>query len=82
MIIIRNGEIYPTQTFFRDLKIGDTFFDKDGDLCIKVGSIGKTGNTIWFNKEVNAWGTYTSASDKKVVPVEAELNIKEVDKIK
>lgn len=60
------------QTVFDDLRVGDCFMDKDGDICIKTEQDSGIYTTDYRN-----WYPVRMDADEKVVPLEATLTIKE-----
>lgn len=54
-----------SDTMFKDLPIGDWFYDFDGELCIKLNNALGEDNTHLIEKKY----TYTYRGTKEVTPV-------------
>ena len=57
---------------FKDLSVGQTYIDIDGNLAIKTNFKGEDNCITCYN---NKWGVYTECLTDKVTPIEATLTI-------
>jgi hypothetical protein len=64
-------------TTFGELQVGDTFFDHDGDLCIKTARdhLQKQTNTIFFSE--GDWCETICENNEIVIPVKTTLKIED-----
>ena len=59
----------PDRVNFRDIEIGQTFFDNDGELCIKVGASEGEWNSVSLSSNL----IYGFPDNTMVTPVNVEL---------
>ncbi len=66
---------YPTKTTFEELNVGDAYYDRYGNLCIKTSQVDDAENCITYHQDTDDWRCDCESLGEEVTPARVSITI-------